>query len=132
MFAWAQAADAADHARRPSTPTSSATAPDAKERVLAAYPDYPRRRALIAIGSDAMFGAPAWAFADAYSAHAPTYVYRFDHTTLDACGCWGSAPPTAARSCTSSTATRRISGASCIRWAVGCSRRSAGACSGRG
>ncbi len=26
-----------------------------------------------------MFVAPAWAFADAYSAHAPTYVYRFDH-----------------------------------------------------
>ncbi len=28
-----------------------------------------------------MFVAPAWAFADAYSAHAPTHVYRFDHTT---------------------------------------------------
>jgi para-nitrobenzyl esterase len=57
------------------------TAPDAKERVLASYPDHPRRRALVAIGSDAMFGAPAWAFADAYSAHGPTYAYRFDHTT---------------------------------------------------
>jgi para-nitrobenzyl esterase len=57
------------------------TAPEAKERVLAAYPDHPRRRALIAIGSDAMFGAPAWAFADAYSGHAPTHAYRFDHTT---------------------------------------------------
>ncbi|MDT5389392.1 MAG: para-nitrobenzyl esterase, partial [Mycobacterium sp.] len=55
------------------------TAPDAKERVLASYPDHPRRRALVAIGSDAMFGAPAWAFADAYSAHGPTYAYRFDH-----------------------------------------------------
>jgi para-nitrobenzyl esterase len=49
--------------------------------VLAAYPGYPRRRAAIAVGSDAMFCAPAWAFADAYSPHAPTYVYRFDHTT---------------------------------------------------
>jgi para-nitrobenzyl esterase len=57
------------------------TAPEAKQRVLAAYPDHPRRRALVAIGSDAMFGAPAWAFADAYSRHAPTYAYRFDHTT---------------------------------------------------
>jgi para-nitrobenzyl esterase len=57
------------------------TAPEAKQRVLAAYPDHPRRRALVAIGSDAMFGAPAWAFADAYSGHAPTYAYRFDHTT---------------------------------------------------
>jgi para-nitrobenzyl esterase len=56
-------------------------APDARDTVLAAYPAHPRRSALVAIGSDAMFGAPTWAFADAYSAHAPTYVYRFDHTT---------------------------------------------------
>ena len=54
-------------------------APEARDRVLAAYPDYPRRRALIAVGSDVMFGAPTWSFADAYSAHAPTHVYRFDH-----------------------------------------------------
>jgi para-nitrobenzyl esterase len=33
------------------------------------------------IGADAMFVAPTWAFADAYSAFAPTYVYRFDHTS---------------------------------------------------
>jgi para-nitrobenzyl esterase len=57
------------------------TAPEAKDRVLAAYPGHPRRSALVAIGSDAMFGAPAWAFADAYSAHGQTYAYRFDHTT---------------------------------------------------
>lgn len=57
-------------------------APDARERVLAAYPEYPRRWARIAIGSDVMFAAPTWAFADAYSAHAPTYVYRFDHATV--------------------------------------------------
>ena len=55
------------------------TAPDAKNRVLESYPGYPCRSALVAIGSDAMFCAPTWAFADAYSAHAPTYVYRFDH-----------------------------------------------------
>jgi para-nitrobenzyl esterase len=54
-------------------------APQARDRVLAAYPGYPRRSALIAFGSDVMFGAPAWAFADAYSAHAPTYMYRFDY-----------------------------------------------------
>jgi para-nitrobenzyl esterase len=80
MFAWG---------KPPMLPTTTASidgyfdrvAPDAKQRVLAAYPDYPRRRALVAIGSDAMFVAPAWAFADAYSAHAPTHVYRFDHTT---------------------------------------------------
>jgi para-nitrobenzyl esterase len=47
--------------------------------MLAAYPGYPRRRAAIAVGSDVMFGAPTWAFADAYSDLAPTYAYRFDH-----------------------------------------------------
>jgi para-nitrobenzyl esterase len=80
MFAWV---------KPPMLPTTrdtvdayfARTAPDARGRVLAAYPGHPRRRALVDIGSDAMFGAPAWAFADAYSAHAPTYAYRFDHTT---------------------------------------------------
>ena len=78
MFAWT---------KPPMLPTTTASidaylnrvAPDAKDRVLAAYPDYPRRRALVAFGSDVMFGGPAWAFADAYSAHAPTHMYRFDH-----------------------------------------------------
>jgi para-nitrobenzyl esterase len=78
MFAWT---------KPPMLPTTTASidayldraAPDARERLLAAYPDYPRRRELIAFGSDVMFGAPTWAFADAYSAHAPTHMYRFDH-----------------------------------------------------
>ncbi|MGB7166679.1 MAG: carboxylesterase family protein, partial [Mycobacterium sp.] len=63
-------------------------APDERQRVLAAYHRYPRRRACQAIGADAMFVAPTWAFADAYSAHAPTHVYRFDHasSTLRAAG----------------------------------------------
>ncbi|MBV8179611.1 MAG: carboxylesterase/lipase family protein [Mycobacterium sp.] len=70
----------------PTTPANidsyfSRLAPQARTRVLAAYPGYPRRRALEAVGADAMFVAPAWAFADAYSALAPTYVYRFDHAT---------------------------------------------------
>jgi len=78
MFAWS---------RQPMLPTTPAlideyferAAPDARARVLAAYPGYPRRRAVIAVGSDVMFGGPTWAFADAYSAIAPTYAYRFDH-----------------------------------------------------
>lgn len=78
MFAWG---------KPPMLPTTregidayfARTAPDARTRVLAAYPDYPRRSALVAVGSDVMFGAPTWAFTDAYSAHAPTYAYRFDH-----------------------------------------------------
>jgi para-nitrobenzyl esterase len=78
MFAWT---------KPPMLPTTRASidayinraAPDARERLLAAYPHYPARRELLAFGSDVMFGAPAWAFADAYSAHAPTHMYRFDH-----------------------------------------------------
>jgi para-nitrobenzyl esterase len=77
----------------PTTPANidsyfSRQAPQARARVLAAYPHYPRRRAREAIGADAMFVASTWAFADAYSAHAPTYAYRFDHApwTLRALG----------------------------------------------
>jgi para-nitrobenzyl esterase len=77
----------------PTTPANidsyfSRQAPRARARVLAAYPHYPRRRAREAIGADAMFVASTWAFADAYSAHAPTYAYRFDHApwTLRALG----------------------------------------------
>ncbi|WIM88547.1 carboxylesterase/lipase family protein [Candidatus Mycobacterium wuenschmannii] len=53
--------------------------PQARARLLAAYPGYPRRRTLETIGADAMFVADTWAFADAHSAVAPTYAYRFDH-----------------------------------------------------
>jgi para-nitrobenzyl esterase len=78
MFAWT---------KPPMLPTTAASvaaylervAPGEADRVLAAYPDHPRKRALVAFGSDVMFGGPAWAFADAYSAHAPTHMYRFDH-----------------------------------------------------
>ena len=71
-------------------------APEIRARVLAAYPGYPRRRALEMIGADAMFGAPTWAFADAYCAHAPTYVYG-STTPPRRCGSPGSARYTAAR-----------------------------------
>lgn len=57
-------------------------APDARDRILAAYPGYPRRRVAIAVGSDIMFCGPTWAFADAYSKLAPTHCYRFDHAGL--------------------------------------------------
>ena len=78
MFAWS---------RPPMLPTTSVlvdqyfdrVAPGARDRVVAAYPGYPRRQAAIAVGADIMFRGPVWAFADAYSALAPTYVYRFDH-----------------------------------------------------
>lgn len=78
MFAWS---------KPPMLPTTpdlvddyfGRVAPEARDRILAAYPGYPRRRAAIAVASDVMFGGPAWAFTDAYSAVAPTYAYRFDH-----------------------------------------------------
>nr|WP_090278946.1 carboxylesterase/lipase family protein [Mycolicibacterium komanii]CRL74622.1 carboxylesterase type B [Mycolicibacterium komanii] len=78
MFAWG---------KPPMLPTTAAAvdayfarvAPDAKQRVLAAYPRYPRRSALLEFASDVMFGGPTWAFADAYSGRAPTHMYRFDH-----------------------------------------------------
>jgi para-nitrobenzyl esterase len=81
MFAWT---------KPPMLPTTRATvdayfervAPGMKSVVLQAYSRYPRRSALIAIGSDVMFGGPAWAFADAYSDRAPTRMYRFDHFGL--------------------------------------------------
>ena len=85
MFAWTKPP------MLPTTPESidgyfQRRAPEAKARVLAAYPDYPRRRALVAIGSDAMFGAPAWAFADAYSAHAPDACVPLRPHHVDAAG----------------------------------------------
>jgi para-nitrobenzyl esterase len=68
----------------PTTPQTadrllSRLSPDAGSRVAEAYPGYPNRRALETLGADAMFAAPTWAFADAYSALAPTFMYRFDH-----------------------------------------------------
>jgi para-nitrobenzyl esterase len=78
MFAWSKPP------MLPTTPAAISSyldrvAPGVRNRVLGAYPDYPRRRALIAFASDVMFGGPTWAFADAYSNHAATYSYRFDH-----------------------------------------------------
>lgn len=79
MFAWGKPP------MLPTTPAGAESwfrrcAPHARDRILRAYPGHPRRQALVALSSDIMFGAPTWAFADAYSAHAPTHVYRFDHT----------------------------------------------------
>ena len=52
---------------------------DTRSRILAAYPDYPARRACIRLGGDFAFGSAAWDIADAHSAHAPTHVYRYDY-----------------------------------------------------
>jgi para-nitrobenzyl esterase len=71
----------------PTTPESverflGHVAPAVQAQLVAAYSGYPGRRALEAFGADAMFVAPTWAFADAYSVQAPTYMYRYDHTPM--------------------------------------------------
>lgn len=53
--------------------------PAAAQRMRAAYPGYPGRAACLAFGSDFTFGARAWELAEAHSAHAPTYHYRYDY-----------------------------------------------------
>ncbi|OBH98119.1 carboxylesterase/lipase family protein [Mycobacterium sp. E2733] len=53
--------------------------PDARERITSAYPDYPAPSACIQLGGDFAFGSAAWQIAEAHSAHAPTYLYRYDY-----------------------------------------------------
>ncbi|BBZ43806.1 carboxylesterase/lipase family protein [Mycobacterium parmense] len=53
--------------------------PAARERITAAYPDYPGRAACIQLGGDFAFSSAAWQIAEAHGAHAPTYLYRYDY-----------------------------------------------------
>ncbi|MGH3970504.1 MAG: carboxylesterase family protein, partial [Mycobacterium sp.] len=53
--------------------------PAQRQRITAAYPDYPRRSACIQLGGDFAFGAAAWEIAEAHGRHAPTYLYRYDY-----------------------------------------------------
>ncbi|MBB2993015.1 para-nitrobenzyl esterase [Mycolicibacterium iranicum] len=55
--------------------------PEARQRILAAYPGYPSAQACVRFGGDFIFGSAVWQIAHAHSAHAPTYVYRFDYAT---------------------------------------------------
>jgi para-nitrobenzyl esterase len=56
------------------------TAPGMRDRIVAAYPGYPKSAdACIKLGGDFAFGTAAWEIAEAHSAHAPTYVYRYDY-----------------------------------------------------
>lgn len=50
-----------------------------RDRIIAAYPDYPDRKACIRLGGDFAFNAAVWEIAEAHGAHAPTYVYRYDY-----------------------------------------------------
>lgn len=53
--------------------------PDARARITAAYPDYPRPDACVRLGGDFAFASAAWEIAEAHSAHAPTHLYRYDY-----------------------------------------------------
>ena len=53
--------------------------PAARERITAAYPDYPASSACIQLGGDFAFSSAAWQIAEAHSGHAPTYLYRYDY-----------------------------------------------------
>lgn len=53
--------------------------PDVRERITAAYPDYPDRAACIRLGGDFAFGSAAWDIAEAHGTYAPTYLYRYDY-----------------------------------------------------
>ena len=50
-----------------------------RERITAAYPSYPKAAACIELGGDFTFASVVWKIADAHSAHAPVYVYRYDY-----------------------------------------------------
>lgn len=50
-----------------------------RDRIVSAYPGYPGKRACIRLGGDFAFGTAAWDIAEAHSAHAPTYFYRYDY-----------------------------------------------------
>ena len=55
--------------------------PVSAERILGAYPDWPKKRAAVAISSDAGIRMPVTWIAEAHSEIAPTFVYRFDQAT---------------------------------------------------
>lgn len=53
--------------------------PADRERITAAYPDYPAPSACIQLGGDFAFSSAAWQIAEAHGSHAPTYLYRYDY-----------------------------------------------------
>jgi para-nitrobenzyl esterase len=55
------------------------TEPAERERITAAYPDYPDPAACVQLGGDFAFGSAVWQIAEMHSRHAPTYVYRYDY-----------------------------------------------------
>lgn len=54
------------------------TDPEKRDEVVAAYPDFPGRRAAVDIGGDVIFWHPTVEAAEGHSTVAPTYMYRYD------------------------------------------------------
>ncbi|WP_049793655.1 carboxylesterase/lipase family protein [Hoyosella subflava] len=54
------------------------TDPSKRDDVIAAYPDYPGRRAATDIGGDVIFWHPTVEAAEGHSQVAPTFMYRYD------------------------------------------------------
>lgn len=54
------------------------TDPAIRDRITAAYPDYPNRAACVRLGGDFAFNSAVWQTAEAHGTHAPTYLYRYD------------------------------------------------------
>jgi para-nitrobenzyl esterase len=52
---------------------------DYENRIVAAYPGYPKPRVAVRIGGDFVFWRPSIAAAQGHSRHAPTYMYRLDY-----------------------------------------------------
>lgn len=50
-----------------------------RQRITAAYPDYPSSDACVRLGGDFAFGTAAWQIAEAHAPHAATYMYRYDY-----------------------------------------------------
>jgi para-nitrobenzyl esterase len=57
----------------------SGAEPAARERIRAAYPDYPHPDACLRLSADMFFGSAAWRIAETHSRFAPTHVYRYDY-----------------------------------------------------
>ena len=54
---------------------------DEQKRLIEAYKNYPSRNGILELITDGIFTMPSVNFAELQSAHAPTYMYRFDWTS---------------------------------------------------
>ncbi|MCC9145309.1 MULTISPECIES: carboxylesterase/lipase family protein [unclassified Arthrobacter] len=57
------------------------TDPQARDRVVAAYPGYPSRQRSVDISGDLVFWYPSQMVAEGHSLVAPTWMYRYDYAT---------------------------------------------------